>query len=275
VAALGDVLVTVRAFSFGGGVQSTAALVLAARGEIDFRLFLFSNVGEDSESPETLDYVRAEAIPYAAAHDVELVELFPTRFRRPETLLALLTDESRESISIPVRGGHGGPVVRRSCTRDFKIRVVDRELARRGATRQSPATIALGISLDEISRATTRPSDSGLSGPPVYPLLDLRLTRDDCRRIIADAGLRLPPKSACWFCPYTKLREWKTMRDDHPERFAAAVAIERRLGDRSVAKGHERVYLSRYGGPLDQVVPDQLTLDAALEDDCESGYCMT
>ena len=29
-----------RVFSYGGGVQSTAALVLAAQGKIDFRVFL-------------------------------------------------------------------------------------------------------------------------------------------------------------------------------------------------------------------------------------------
>ncbi|WP_254897837.1 hypothetical protein [Kitasatospora sp. NA04385] len=35
----------IRSFSFGGGVQSTAALVLAAQGRIDYRTFLFANVG--------------------------------------------------------------------------------------------------------------------------------------------------------------------------------------------------------------------------------------
>lgn len=37
-----------KAFSFDGGVQSTAALVLAAQGKPDYRTFLFCNVGDDS-----------------------------------------------------------------------------------------------------------------------------------------------------------------------------------------------------------------------------------
>lgn len=41
-----------RVFSYGGGVQSTAALVLAAQGRIDFPAFVFANVGEDSEHPD-------------------------------------------------------------------------------------------------------------------------------------------------------------------------------------------------------------------------------
>ena len=49
-----------RVFSYGGGVQSTAALVLAAQGKIDFPTFLFANVGDDSEHPATLRYVREE-----------------------------------------------------------------------------------------------------------------------------------------------------------------------------------------------------------------------
>ena len=44
----------IRAISFGGGVQSTALLVLASQGKIDFRTFLFANVGDDSEHPATL-----------------------------------------------------------------------------------------------------------------------------------------------------------------------------------------------------------------------------
>ncbi|MEU9019351.1 hypothetical protein [Actinomadura sp. NPDC048394] len=32
----------IRAFSYGGGWQSTAALVLAAQGHVDFRTFLFA-----------------------------------------------------------------------------------------------------------------------------------------------------------------------------------------------------------------------------------------
>ena len=57
----------IRAISHGGGVQSTALLVLAATGRIDFPVFLFANTGDDSEEPATLDYLQRYAKPYAAA----------------------------------------------------------------------------------------------------------------------------------------------------------------------------------------------------------------
>lgn len=40
-----------RVFSFGGGVQSTAVLVLSAHGVLPYKQFIFSNVGDDSEHP--------------------------------------------------------------------------------------------------------------------------------------------------------------------------------------------------------------------------------
>src|SRR5690348_2960939 len=54
-----------KIFSYGGGVQSTAALVLAAQGRLDYRTFVFCHVGADSENPETLSYVCEVARPFA------------------------------------------------------------------------------------------------------------------------------------------------------------------------------------------------------------------
>ena len=59
---------TVKAISYGGGVQSTALIVLAVQGKIDFDVALFSNVGDDSEHPASLKYVREIMQPWAASH---------------------------------------------------------------------------------------------------------------------------------------------------------------------------------------------------------------
>src|SRR2546421_7635546 len=123
----------IKVFSYGGGVQSTAALVLAATGRIDYRTFLFCNVGEDSEHPDTLRYVRAVAMPYATQKGIELEELHATRFGQPETLYARLMRPDR-SVGIPVRMSNGAPG-NRACTKDFKIMVVARWLRQHGATK--------------------------------------------------------------------------------------------------------------------------------------------
>lgn len=149
----------VRVVSYGGGVQSTALLVLAARGEIDFRTFLFANVGDDSEHPATLTYVREVAMPYAARAGLEVQELM--RHRRDgstETLMQRLNRTDTRSIPIPVRMANGAPG-RRNCTADFKIKVIGRWLREHGATAQNPASVGIGISLDEIHRANRRHRD--------------------------------------------------------------------------------------------------------------------
>src|SRR6266568_209503 len=104
-------------FSFGGGVQSTAALVLAASGKIDYQTFLFCNVGADSENPETLAYVRDVALPYANTHGIALLEVCKTRRDgSAETIYQRLTRPGSRSIGIPVRMNGSGAPGRRSCT---------------------------------------------------------------------------------------------------------------------------------------------------------------
>ena len=99
-----------RTMSYGGGVQSTACLVLAAQGKIDFKTFLFANVGDDSEDPVTLKYLEEVAKPYAKAEGIELVEL--RRIRRggdEETLYQNVTRTDLRAINIPVRMSNGAP----------------------------------------------------------------------------------------------------------------------------------------------------------------------
>lgn len=117
----------IRVFSYGGGVQSTAALVLAAQGKINFQTFLFCNVGADSENPKTITYLHEVAKPFALAHGLEIIELQKTRRDgSSETIYQRLTRPGSRSIGIPVRMNGNGAPGRRSCTYDFKIAVVDK-----------------------------------------------------------------------------------------------------------------------------------------------------
>jgi hypothetical protein len=283
--------VIVRSVSYGGGVQSTALLVLAVERRIDFPLFVFANVGDDSEHPATLDYVRTVAMPYAEAHGIELVELHRAwqrgeRRGQQETLYDRLTREGSRSLPIPVRMSNGAPGTR-SCTASFKIEVIERELRRRGATKDDPALVALGISVDEIDRASPGRDPRSAVQVRTYPLLyrteldphsdDLGLRREDCPRIIRAAGLPVPPKSACWFCPFHTIEVWRRMAADEPELFRAAVDLEALLNRRRDDLGKDHVYLTRAGRPLDRVV---VGVQPALPfgddlDGCDSGHCMT
>lgn len=263
-----------RSFSFGGGWQSTAALVLAAQGVIDFRLFLFANVGDDSENPDTIRYVHEHAMPYAAAHGIELVELWrTTKEGQTETIYRRIMDSEGRRQTIPVYLSNGMPGGR-SCTVDFKIAVTGLELQRRGASPKNRATVGMGISLDEIGRM--KPSSAKPYEELVYPLIDLRLRRSDCPSIIRGAGLPMPPKSSCDFCPIRKLGEWQDMRENQPERWARACRVEDTLNAENARKGRPPVYLTRVGRPLRDLFKGGSQLALVDEDEgCDNGWCMT
>jgi hypothetical protein len=262
-----------RVFSYGGGVQSTAALVLASQDKIDFKTFIFSNVGADSEHPATLRYVAEVSKPFAAKHGIKMVELNHIRRDGQEgTLYRKLTRPGSRSTGIPIyfesTGAHG----MRSCTSEFKIRRIAVWQRRHGATREDPAVTGLGISLDEYQRMRT---DSGIDTQILeYPLIDLRLTRQDCMNIISAAGLPVPPKSSCWFCPFHSINTWRKLKEEEPELFDKAIELEQILSDRAISGGRGKVFLTRRMQPLAQVTAGtQHALDFE-EDACESGFCL-
>jgi len=276
-----------HAFSFGGGVQSTAALVLAARGDLPatddsnrWDVFIFANVGEGAEHPETLRYVEEYAKPYAAEHGIELVEI--AKRKRDGSIDDLYTHllKSERSVGIPVRMQSGAPG-NRSCTVSWKIRPIAKELRRRGARDEDGkrAIMGIGISLDEIQRA----KHWGVVDPgnphqvKEYPLLRLGVRREDAYRIIEDAGLPRPPRSSCWFCPFHTRTAWMRLRADYPDLFWKAVELERLLIERRRALGKDAVWMTDFLRPLDQVIQDQLSLsldewtgDGAT---CDTGHC--
>ena len=317
-AANGALTSGIRSVSYGGGVQSTALLVLAAQRRIDYPLFLMANVGDDSEHPASLDYVRRVAMPYAEANGIDLrllnrvkgdgtVETLMGRLLNPircrvckgegtveeQTELgpiqAICTrcggegkTESR-SLPIPIRMSNGAPG-QRSCTADFKIQVIGKWLKQHGATAENPATVAIGISQDEIMRANARRVSPWER--VVYPLVSigddtgLRMTRSDCQQLIASAGLEVPPKSSCYFCPFHRPSTWQDMCRDEPDLFEKSAALEDTLNRRRTMLGKDPVFLTRFAIPLREAIQGDaqgvlFTEESDIDGECDSGVCFT
>ena len=262
-------------FSFGGGRQSMAALVLASRGvpELIGRTFLFSNVGEDSEKPQTLEYVETIARPFAIKNGIELHELrrVGRRGKRKGEVITIyeqLIGDNR-TVDIPVRMSNGAPG-NRNCTKTFKIDVIAEWTRRHGATKDNPATVGIGFTWDEIHRIGR--ADRIKHQVSDYPLIDLRMTTADCVTVIEKAGLPLPPKSACWFCPFQSNSDWLRLRENDPELFDRAVDLENIINAKRAKIGKDMVFLHSSATPLDQAVGKQYELFSD-DDSCQSGYC--
>jgi hypothetical protein len=95
-----------------------------------------------------------------------------------------------------------------------------------------------------------------------YPLIEWMWTRSECVDTIKRHGLPLPGKSSCFFCPAMKSSEILRLREEYPEYFKRAIAMETNM----VVKG--RVRGLNFGIPWSEIVnadDDQLKLFAWLD----------
>jgi hypothetical protein len=178
-----------------------------------------------------------------------------------------------------MRMAHNGAPGRRKCTGDWKIAVIAKYLREERGWNE-PWEQLIGISWDEVERMRGPELDPN-GYYPRYPLIERRLTASDCLRIVGDAGLPPPPKSACWFCPFHSLADWSRMRLHRPDLFARAADLERQVSERRLALGLARgdaLYLTNRLKPLDIAIPEgaeQIGMFDNTEGHCTSGYCWT
>lgn len=266
-------------------MQSTAMVIMAATRNPEFEAAcggpidaaLFSNVGDDSEHPATLDYVRNVIKPWAADQGlpVEILEKV-RRDGRKETLLESISKEESRSISIPVRMANGAPG-RRNCTADYKIKVIHKWLRENGATKDKIATVAIGISTDEFQRIGR--ANNAAYEQKIYPLITLDMSRSDCYNVPAQHDLPAPGKSSCYFCPFHRPSTWAEMRRDEPALFWKSVEIEAMLNERRKKLDKDDVWFTRFNMPLDEAISEAQTqlpgFESIEENGCDSGHCFT
>jgi len=263
-----------RIFSSGGGRQSTAVLVLAAQGIVQYDAFVFANVGEDSENPDTIDYLHNYTLPFAEEHGIRFEVVQKTRYGEPDTIHNELLRDNR-SIRIPVYLPKSGSS-NRSCTQIFKVGVIDKWCKENHAME---VIVGLGISTDEIHRArSTEWQDSkfykGLKRKLEYLLINLHIHNHKCARIVAAAGLPPAPRSSCYFCPFHRHSDWVLMRSNKPELFKRAVELDKYLRFKRATLMGEPCFLHPSRKPLSVVVGEQANFLDEF-DNCESGYCFT
>ncbi len=253
----------IQAQSYGGGVQSVALAILNATGRVDnpAKLAIFADPG----SEEAGTYAHMEVMrPWLAERGTEVVTV--------AVKTALYEYVVERSTVLPVRSMEAG-LGRRQCTREWKVDPINRELRRRGS---KAAVVQLGISLAEIHRMKDSPAKWIQHR---FPLIELRLTRQDCRRIINEAGLPEPPKSRCIFCPLQAVGSWQRLASYQPDVFERAARLEDVIIARQEAKGKPPLYLSSRLKPLREAFDIRqrgLFQDGdGQEDELCGGYCFT
>jgi len=107
----------------------------------------------------------------------------------------------------------------------------------------------LGFTADETARHKRFVLTERENVLPV--LIDANITKQDCYRILTEAGLRLPriyslgyPNANCIGCvKATSPTYWNLVRQQHPDVFAARAAQSRELGVRLARHKGQRVFL--------------------------------
>jgi len=233
--------------SYGGGVQSTALVVLAMQRGWQIDEIVHVDL-LDAESPATREYVASFAgwlqTVYGRGITILQRDLYGDMLANPAFTPA------------PWRARDGSFILRRQCTRQYKVEPIRRYLYDK--YRRERIALMLGISVDEFHRMR----DSGFKRiENVYPLVDERLTRNDCRVILERAGLATPPKSSCWFCPYRSARSQSELLKQYPTLREMGEELERRINEERRKRGKDEIAVLR--------------ADAAEEqaDFCEEGFC--
>jgi len=268
---------SLRLLSLGAGVQSSALLILAARGDLPrLDAAIFSDTGWEPRAVyEHLDRIEREVAKPAG---IPIYRVSSGNIRND----ALDPDHRFASMPLFVRNRDGGDgMTRRQCTSEYKLKPIKqktRELL--GAEPREdgkPGRVPngrfaeqwVGISTDERDRALDK--DGTLKTGDVkysrnrYPLLELGMDRDQCRALLTAHGFGQTPKSACIGCPFHSNMQWRQLRDKNPEEWADAVEFDAsiRAGSaRANANGQPllgQAFLHRSRMPLDQAPIDKVS----------------
>jgi hypothetical protein len=125
---------------------------------------------------------------------------------------------------------------------------------------------AIGFDADEAGRVTADGIDKGFT--KVYPLIAWGWAREECVAAIARAGLPVPVKSACFFCPSSTKTEVLALAQSHPLLFRRAIEMESIAlanGKTTTVKG-----LGRHWSWKELADADAATRDAMAETPVES-----
>ena len=224
------------AISLGWGVQSFGLAAMAALGELP-RVDVAIHADTTHEMSATYAFAQ-KWTPWLEDHGLRVVTVVPAdpRYvqRKGKSVpMGVFTDTRQSRGMLP-----------RQCTYDWKIRPIRKWLR---AHRPGSVELWIGITLDEIQRA--KPSRvKYLTHRWPYLEGENPLRRSGVARWLEARGLEIPPRSACYFCPFHSDAGWRAVKAT--EDWARAIAVDEAI--RKVRPPWD-LYLHRSVQPLASV----------------------
>lgn len=177
--------------SHGGGVNSTALMLLLEKQGVEFESIFVDHGGDYPHTYEYVKYLQENGYPI--------------------TVLTPFVEGCSTIEEYCLKKGMKPLRIMRWCTSKFKLRIM-RDYV------QSPSIMYIGIDSGEKHRAYKKPVKVGIENK--YPLADRGINRERCEEIIERSGLAIPDKSCCWMCPFASKLEIEEMRRYDPELYA-------------------------------------------------------
>lgn len=259
--------------SLGIGWQSTALYFMSALGElplIDCAIFADPG-GEKRDTYKYLEWL----IKWAQDNNGPTIIVAKDKDLEKD-LLNNTNSTGQRFGSIPAftRNGDGSiGMLRRQCTGEYKIAVVDKAIRHLHGlaprVRNIPTNIWKGITVDEFNRVD-KPTDKWKTyvypfcgfeipaiGKPIKLSFGKATARNELPAWYRSHELPMPPKSSCKFCPYHSDFNWSEMKEKDPSDFADAVKVDYALRNSTEKGVNNPVFLHRSGKPLDKVQFDK------------------
>lgn len=270
--------------NFGAGVQSTTLYLMMLTGEVpraDYAVF-----ADTQEEPASV-YKHIKWISTMGGPKI----LTGTIGKLGDHLQHGTNSTGGRFASIPAftkdaKGKVGK--MRRQCTREYKISVIERVIRRdilglkprQRIPKGTFVTQLIGISLDEAGRALRIEKNNVESkwSKVRFPLMDKFMTRADCVTWLRNFGMpHEVPRSACVFCPFHDNEEWKRLRDQDPLSWKRAVEIDAALrvpGNVVNRKLDQPLFIHRQCVPLPEVNLDESAdegYQTGMREECQGG----
>lgn len=238
---------TINIVSFGGGTNSAALLVGLYQHNIPVDLILFADAG--AEQPHTYCFLQTMN-EWLTAHDMPTI-ITVQNVDRMGNRLSLEMECLRSQTLPSIAYGH------KRCSQKHKIAPQEKFCnnyppCRAVWARGDRVIRFIGYDTGEYKRYdhSRKFNETDKKYDNRYPLIEWEWSRMDCVRALEAAGLPQPGKSSCFFCPSMKRDEILLLKEQHPDLYARAIAIEDNARPRlTTVKGLGRNYAwkDRYG----------------------------
>lgn len=283
-----------ESISNGFGSQSMSILILRKRGIVRGDISMSADTGSENDClwntgrrTDARTYCEEVIVPYCKEIGIKCAFIRTLdKYGKPLPPLheaMILHQEGRDGATpsfVPVFGSQGGRI-RQACTDKWKLRAMSQHAKRLGAKTMRSA---IGLHCEELGRVSGRLlGKSKLDGfntfqngfeedgkfVPIkwqtkfYPLIDLKMTRKDCRNLCEEEGIPYIVSSQCDMCPHKDRGRWER---SSPETREWAAGLEQQFSG--------NFFLSDKRIPLQMAIPTMTKPDDDQNDfGCQNDQC--